>query len=467
MMKSLIRPISLTLCLTLLAFCLFVKSRETRHQEYDQFGQLLTLISRIDAEINAEVLKLEFQLHNDYDRLAMLEKALTECADELNDFKEMAFSHDDAQREQLIKPIARKIEIMNDFKALHAVLENSVAIFHRASRQLESSLKNRGESEQTTRDLILLDRAAMEFVLLASPTSRSQLESGIELLRCANVCDEQHTACNRVTLLAHANNLLQAKPQMDQLLGELYGLTIPASIQSMQTNAASVLASAGRRAAAYQWQLMGATLFLIGYCGWLIYRVGRYVTAIRQTNEQLEERVKLRTLDLEAKSEVLRGNGRFLTSVLDAMDAKICILDSDGTINATNAAWTNSESDKFTTRSGDNYLEAFVLGRRSSLGSPEVTKAIELLRTSHDSSAVVEFSTDVNDQARWFEARISKMMPKGPDKFLGFVVSLVDVTERYRTQSEKDKLNRQLQAMSRQAVWPKWPLVCCITSATC
>lgn len=450
MIKSLTRPAAFMLVLTSLTSWLFVKSRQTGHDTYDNVSQLLTLISRLDVEINAEVLKLEFHLHKNYDRLTMLEKTFAECVDQLDSYQEFAFSEDVQTRQQLLTPIARKQELVTDFKALHAILENSVSIFNRASRQFGQSLSARNESNHSQENLLHLERAAMELVLKASPNSLEEVEQGLAWLQGLNLSTDQAADRNRHVSTAHARNLLRAKPQMDQLLHELDQLSVPASIVAMQDNATRMFSMTSQRAARYQMQLLCATLLLIGYGGYSIQRIGRYVATIKQANELLEDRVRIRTRDLEAKTEVLRSNGRFLSSVLDAMDAKICILDADGTIHATNAAWRESAESGIVS-SGENYFRATHNSRPTNFGSPEVVQAMDKLKLCETNTAVVEFDCDSLGGRQCTQARINKMMAPEPQKLLGFVVALIDITERVHAQEEKDKLNRQLQSMSRQA----------------
>ncbi len=450
MIKSLIRPVLVTLCLTLLISWLFIKSRQTSHARYDEFSQLLTMVSRLDAEINAEVLKLEFQIHKSYDQLTQLEQSFTECSQEIRKYPEFAYDDQPESAEMLMSPMARKLELIADFKALHAVLENSVAIFYRSSEQLGECLAASPEFAQMRSELLLLQKAGMDFVLHSSQRGREAILARLEKFRDWNVdanCDAERF-CQ--TMLAHSQNLLKAKPQMEALLMELNKILVPESLQAMHENAFRVFQIKSRRAAAYQVELLGATLLLIGYCGYSIYSIGRYVNTIRLTNEKLEERVRARTKDLERKSEVLRSNGRFLSSVLDAMDAKICILDGEGIINATNAGWDASSKDPYWLKSGMSYVQAFSENTKTIFGAPEVVEAIEKMKTTKDTSIVVEYDTNTSSEQQWIQARVNKM-PSGPDRYMGFVVALIDITQRVKAEADKDKLNRELQSLSRQA----------------
>ncbi len=125
MIKAFLRPVAVTLCLTTLTVWLFIKSRQDYHPQYDQFCQLLNVISRVDAEVNAEVLRLKVRLHRNYDRLAMLEQSLDASLTEFNNYPDFAIGQAAADRNELTQAMVRKHELITEFKALHAVLENS------------------------------------------------------------------------------------------------------------------------------------------------------------------------------------------------------------------------------------------------------------------------------------------------------------------------------------------------------
>ncbi len=284
--------------------------------------------------------------------------------------------------------------------------------------------------------MLKLEKAFHDLVLHSHTSSLGGLEESIKLLDSIPMVAEGDADRHRRLLVTLAAKLLEAKPAMDQLLLELDQLSMTDRLAVLQNHAASAFARTSREAAAYHLLLLAATLWLIGYCGYSIFRMGRFVKAIRFANERLEERVKVRTRELESKTEILRSNGRFLSSILDAMDARICILDSTGAVNATNAAWGNDRSDADFIRLGDNYLQAFENDRRTVFGSQAVVEAIERLRLDNASSEVVEFGTNSTDNCLWIQARVSKMTPKGPDKFLGFVVALLDITDRRQLEQQ-------------------------------
>lgn len=435
MIKAYLRPVTAMLCLTALTCWLFVKSRQDHHQQYDQLCQLLNVISRVDAEINAEVLKLKSHLHRNYDRLAMLEKYLDNSRRQVENYREFAIGQEGFD-DPLTQPLARKLQLITEFKALHAVLENSVAIFGRNCEKLTEHLQEGVVQPEALGPLLKLEKAGNDLVLHADPRSIEALEGSIERLKSIPMVAESAAYRTRRVLVAHAKKLLEAKPTMDQLLEELDHLSVTDRLQVLQDIAARTFARTRREAAVYHLLLLAATFWLIAYCGYSIFSIGRYVNAIRNSNDKLEDRVKVRTRELESKTEVLRSNGRFLSSVLDAMDARICILDSAGTVNATNAAWGNDRTDSDFIRLGENYLQAFKEDRRTVFGSHSVVEAIERLKRDDTNSVVVEFGTNSTTNCQWIQARVSKMTPKGPDKFLGFVVALLDITDRRQLEQQ-------------------------------
>jgi diguanylate cyclase (GGDEF)-like protein len=135
-----------------------------------------------------------------------------------------------------------------------------------------------------------------------------------------------------------------------------------------------------------------------------------------------------RTLDEERAAE-----SSLIRAVLNALPARTAILDGDGTIITTNAAWaagTASGGRPFASRGGDNYLAAIRAAAAS--GDPDARAAadgLEAVLTRRTPSFSLDFaSTPVHDRAReptWWHMQAFPV-DEGPR----VVVTHTDITDR-------------------------------------
>ena len=171
----------------------------------------------------------------------------------------------------------------------------------------------------------------------------------------------------------------------------------------------------------------------------------RAEAALRDLNAALEARVEERTAAL-AQSE------RFNRATLDAIAARLAVLDQDGKILATNAAWrchaTASDCAWHALDEGENYLNACEQTTDPLTQRVSMTIATEIRHviSGRDQSIAHEYSSEVGDRTHWFLCRISRFEAAGSPRI---VVTHDDVTDIHETREQLAAGQRMIASLEQ------------------
>ena len=148
------------------------------------------------------------------------------------------------------------------------------------------------------------------------------------------------------------------------------------------------------------------------------------------------------------KESQLRESQRFLQATLNALSARIAILDERGTIMAVNEAWSSFAQAhpalKRTTAIGANYLEACMLGVSECGGEGSRTaQGIRQVMLGQRREFQLQYPVSVGaSEKRWFVVRATRSRAENP---CSVVVAHEDVTELHQAEDSLADLSRQNQ----------------------
>lgn len=153
---------------------------------------------------------------------------------------------------------------------------------------------------------------------------------------------------------------------------------------------------------------------------------------LRRLNAELEQRVNERTAALAASE-------RFARSTIDALETEVAVLDAEGMIIATNAAWkqffATSGVFDLDVAENDNYLQACERACEvwPSTSARQIADGVRDVLTGRRERLLIEYPITVADGEHWFMCRVTRLVKAEP---IYVIVTYDDVTEVHRARDE-------------------------------
>ncbi|MEI9893081.1 MAG: adenylate/guanylate cyclase domain-containing protein [Chthoniobacter sp.] len=277
--------------------------------DYNAYQQLLRDARQLDHEVNEAVLSSRLGLLLHYDPLVEKTAALQRTHASLQSMPAFVRVHgrltlgEDLRQAETLRQ--RKAVLIERFKSDFAVLRNSLAYFPKLVADLSHRFSTRDDASEVIPLLNHILEDALVYHQSANLENEGRLRNGLEALQAhlAAVGDRADAADLRL-VLAHANVILQRKPIVEALLGELVNLPSSGSYDAMQLHYESEYAAALGRA-----QAQRLTVYVLS----MLMLVGVFSLIIRQfTHSERALRVaekKFRSIFEKA------GEGIFQTTV--------------------------------------------------------------------------------------------------------------------------------------------------------
>jgi len=188
--------------------------------------------------------------------------------------------------------------------------------------------------------------------------------------------------------------------------------------------------------------------------------VSMLIKVLRETDRQLEELTagEVDTVtDREGRSYLLqRAQERWRQSgldrqsaILDALQARIVLLDRTGRIVATNESWrkfaAGKQSGDRTYGVGQDYLTLCEVSRsEGTMGAGTIAEGISSVLTGQSPSFACEYSNDPVGKDAWFLLTVT---PLDPTTLSGAVVMHIDITVQKRTEAELRRFALAMDAL--------------------
>ena len=147
----------------------------------------------------------------------------------------------------------------------------------------------------------------------------------------------------------------------------------------------------------------------------------------------------------------LRHSERFLESTIDALSARIAVLDETGRILTVNKAWKRfaraAAENPTSVGSGANYLDVYdQAAEASDPDAAEIAAGIRAVLHGAQEGFMYEYPRPTTEAKRWFEMRVSRFEDQGITRV---VVSHVDITERKRAEQALREATEQAEETAR------------------
>ncbi|MGN6134227.1 MAG: ATP-binding protein [Aureliella sp.] len=332
-MKHIVRRSCVIVGLGVLVGFLSVKSRPAGIEATAQLERTVHGLEQIDAEIDAEVLKLRSGLRSNYDRLTFYQRQLGSSAAAAGRLVRPAVQASVAgrQRKALAEAVQQKLLMLETFKSQHAQLALSRAMFRNFEKRLSELTADQGQGRSLPWPLCELKEASIEFASGADATRPERLEAAIARVAQAEIEPDSAAAKARAGLLAQSRKMLTLQLALARWQRDVDLIPVDESLARIVGTADADSAQARGAAARYGRAWLVTSLLLLGYSGYVLYRAGRYIVETRAVKLQLEQRVDAQTRALEAAN-------RESAQLLQALSAAVVRLDGEGRVLCWNRA---------------------------------------------------------------------------------------------------------------------------------
>jgi methyl-accepting chemotaxis protein len=254
------------------------------------FAEALRDTKQWNAQIDAEVLRSRNALTQNYDRILFAQHQLNLSAERLQ--RSVAGVPElKSVTEAFLGDQAKKLQAVEDFKSVNAVLHNSLAYLPTlTSKLIQAKASASSEAEAILRNILAYNANGHAGLIDGLPDRLAKMKEGAG-------GTSKHEEMTRVFVM-HAEKILSEKVRMDAGLGTI--LSGPAveslSILDKAHTAETAKETAGQRSRTMALSL--ACLGLIAGVAFALFRLARTAAQVRAMNSDLEARVEARTRSL-------------------------------------------------------------------------------------------------------------------------------------------------------------------------
>ena len=168
--------------------------------------------------------------------------------------------------------------------------------------------------------------------------------------------------------------------------------------------------------------------------------------ACTRQNDMLEEQVVQRTSEVEVATRNLHEAVRFTRGVINSLSSRLCVLDENGRVVATNQAWrefTCSRCAKSVACGENPTAKDFYMACWSASEREQVQRAVAGLLAGQRTNYQFEYECDAGCE-HWFEMVVTRFAGEGP---IRLVARHDDITQRKQDELEQRRISERLKQL--------------------
>ncbi|WJW74385.1 GAF domain-containing protein [Thiohalobacter sp. IOR34] len=326
MRRALFLPLSLGGLLLLFLTFVYLKTQSVDREHYKAIEAAVASLKQLNTDLDQEMLQVRYGLVNHYDGMNGRLKALTATLGELH-----GLLLDIGKTEQgigvnltaLEQTIRSKRQAIGDFMSLEALFKNSAHYFPGAGMRLKQLVRDQAPMIRQRLDGLL--EHMLIFLLSGDSAERDRVAAILDGLRREQSRLTPTLQAEVSNLFAHATLLLDKKSALDETVRHLLSLPVDRRIDALYGAYSQYHDRQQQQARIYRMVLYVASLLLILYLMWLLFRLNSTTRTLRRTLDAMSQAQE--TLRLQA-------------SALEAAANAIIITDRQGVIQWVNQAFT-------------------------------------------------------------------------------------------------------------------------------
>jgi signal transduction histidine kinase len=298
MTGSIWRLVPILACLLLVLTYLLVRGASPDPILHERILQALHALVLNDAALHRDMLRARAGLLPSYDPLVEADRGVREAIDTLRVAGDAPYGGSSAGIERhlahLVAEATEQEALVETFKSDNALLQNSLAYFTHASRDL-------GRRQTVAADVGTLVNAMLQF--MRDPQREVAAEAAAALERLARLPGPQATEVD--TLVAHGRLILSMLPGVDAIVSRVLNAPTAERARLFQDAYLDYHAGIEARAKAARILLYLASVLLLGYLAYLFLRLRANARALAERSSALQARVTFEGLVTEVSAHFI------------------------------------------------------------------------------------------------------------------------------------------------------------------
>ncbi len=306
-----LRSLALGTGAALLLTFLFVRTQAIDARVHDRYSTDLRRLLELDATLNQDLLRARDRLLPYYDPLVVGVTELDRVGTRLRRPPDFVGSRGQTALGRLLAEhraaLTGKEAVIEQFKSRHAVLRNSLDYLPRLAEEVAGGAPLQSRDPALARRLNRLLRDVLVYIQDADERRAAGIRAQIALLgkdrsRAASVV----AGAELGTLLRHLEIILATQPQVDLLVREVLRAPTTDRAKALDRAYTARYEQALATTNVYRGWLYLFSVILVGAVANFMVRLRNYAVALKEANEGLEEKVRVRTRELQEEVVVRR-----------------------------------------------------------------------------------------------------------------------------------------------------------------
>lgn len=289
---------------------LYYLSQSVDLESHAQTQETLKDLKHWDTALKRDVLRTRTGILKHYDTLVSTMKSIDAALDALDFGPQDLPGAAKAQLEEKLGTLRLDLEArasdLERYKLHNAILRNSLAFLPVAAGRVSQRYAGQSGTEELTADVNWVLRDALVYNLSGDAGLRQDLQKAISALTDASEAIEDEARTEIENILAHVDVILEQKPVLDRLVGNLLSPRSVSLIDAVTRHYNGAFTEIEDRAELYRSILFVLTVLTVLYVAFALTQLNRAAASLESANLELEERVADRTAELSETNSQLR-----------------------------------------------------------------------------------------------------------------------------------------------------------------